>query len=134
MSEFSKKPDLYVKKAGYDNSYELMRKFITLFSVSDNMTHGDSHLRPRLVEILTYYVLEGYSKETKNLILDSIPGLKVTNLNQMNSELKSKGYLIVDKYMAHNRHLAPELLDLKKYVLENKDKNPIFIVKFLKSK
>lgn len=135
MSEVNKsieKPT-YLKKTKYDNSYELMKKFITLFSVTDNMTHGDSHLRPRLVEILTYYVLEGYSRETKHLILDSIPGLKMTNLTQMNSELKTKGYLIPDKYMSHERSLHPELIALREYVLNNKDKSPVFVIRFLKN-
>lgn len=124
-------PKLYNMEVSYKNNYELVYKFLTLYSVASNLHKGKNYLRPRLAEVLVFYVLKGYSAETKKIILDSIPKMNTENLNQINAELQKKGYLRRDKYQFHVKHLSPELNSFKEYLEENSGKNPRFSVKML---
>jgi hypothetical protein len=130
MPEPNQLPSFYKSHVEYANAYELLKKFITLYSVGQNLEKGENYLRPRLVEVLTYYVLKGYSDETKTLVLDSIPDMKITNLNQINSELQKKGYLIKDTYQSHLRHVTKPLIDLKKYLDSSSNGVPLFLFVF----
>jgi hypothetical protein len=110
---------VYRVDVGFRDSLEKIRHAITWFNLTNNLKKGKETLRPRLVEILAYYVMRGYSTETKNFIIKSIPKMKKTNLNQINSELQKLGYLIQDRVRENDRHLHPSLEQLKIYIKDN---------------
>lgn len=117
----------------YDNYHELLQNFLILYSVSINLNNPTNHLKPRLSNVLSYYVLKGYSEETKKIILDSKPGLTRKHLNQINCELQKQGYLHPHKHNENRREVDKSLLDLKEYLESNKDNKPHLVIKFLKN-
>lgn len=123
---------LYKIDQTFKNSQDLLSKFLTVYSVCSDLKNPKNHLRPRLATILSYYVLKGYSIQTKNLILESEPKLSREHLNQINSELKKRGYLIEDKFNSRNRKVNKELLALKNYVFATESASPLLVVKFVK--
>lgn len=127
------KAQAYSNIVTYENSYELLKKLLALYSVSINLEKTKNYLRPKLIEILTYYVLKGYSTETKDFIMDSIPRMTRKNLNQINSELTKKGYLLRHKHQSHHREIPKSLQDLKNYSDDTFSKKPIFVVIFSKN-
>lgn len=126
------KTQMFGFKLNYDNSYQLLFNFLQIYSTAQNIVNGDNYLRPRLIEILAYYMLKGYSNETKDYIIENERGLNRTNLNQINCELTNKGFLKRDRFKYHTRTLAKELIELKDYVLNNKE-TPIFTILFKKN-
>jgi len=122
---------VYVFNLPYENKHELFLHFITLYGVCQNLAKGKNYLRPKLAEVLTYYVVMGYSDETKKYIVDNHEKMNYGNLNNINSQLTKKGYLVTDKYRAHFKHLSTELQTMKDYI-EN-DVMPMFIAKCKKS-
>lgn len=124
--------EVYKIDVNYDNSYELLRHFLSVYIAANSIKDPDKYIRVGLIKVLTYYVLKGYSEETKEFIIDSIPYMNIKNLNQYNSELQKKGYLLKDKFKYHKRNLPEELYVLKKYVDSNMDKVPLFVVKYVK--
>lgn len=111
----------------FDNKHDLFIKFISLFGLCQNLAKGKNYLRPKLVEVLTYYVIRGYSEDTKRYILEHHPTMNLGNLNQINSLLTKKGYLVKDVYKSHMKHLSKDLQIMKDYI--TKSENPFFIIK-----
>lgn len=119
---------VYGFKVEFQDELDLLEKIISLYSTTKNMIDKENYLRPKLVKVLSFYVLRGYSKETKELILSSL-NINTQNLNTINSELTKKGYLVIDPYTQRKKHLSKELQELKDYFLHN-DSNKVFMVKF----
>lgn len=111
--------EVYNLKIKHSNSYELVNYFLSVYAALEgNKNHK---LRPKLVEILSYYVLYGYNDDTKKLIVNIIPNMTLLNLNQINSELQRKGYLLKGVYKDSSRELNSTLKTIKKYIeLPNK--------------
>ena len=105
----------------FSNDLEKLQKAIAWYSLMTNLFDGKDRLRPRLIEVLAYYVKLGYSSRTKDFILQSIPSLKRTNLNQINSDLQRSGYLVKDKMNESLRHLNPSLQKLKDFLESGDD-------------
>lgn len=117
----------------YDNYHELLQNFLIMYSVSINLNNPNNHLKPRLSNVLSYYVLKGYSEETKKIILDSKEGLSRKHLNQINCELQKQGYLHPHKHNENRREVDKSLLELKEYLEMTKDDKPLLIIQFLKN-
>ena len=125
-------PKIYFLQNRYENFHELLQNFLILYSVSFNLNNPNNHLRPRLSNVLSYYVLNGYSEETKLLILDANPTLTRPHLNQINCELQKQGYLHKHPHNENRRTVDKSLLDLRQYLEATKDGNPLLLVKFVK--
>jgi hypothetical protein len=123
---------VYFLQNKYENYVELLQNFLILYSVSSNLNNPNNHLRPRLSNVLAYYVLNGYSEETKQLILDSKENLTRKHLNQINCELQKQGYLHPHSHNENRRVVDKSLTDLKEYLEQTKDKQPLLLVKFVK--
>lgn len=141
---------VYGMNVSFDNEMTLIKSVLTIYSSIENLNtiYQDSkrkpsdkklksskskYLRPRLIDVLTFYVYKGYSTETKNEIKDTFRNINTQNLNQINAELTAKGYLIKDTYNFRKKHLNPQLQALRKYFLEGEYVNkPMFTVSFLK--
>ena len=123
---------LYSIDIKFKDSIDLLQKVLTLYSAGVHLNRNNENLRPRLIQILAFYVLKGYSSETKDLILDSIPELKKSNLNQINSDLLKLGYLEKGRYKNDERTLSKPLLELKQYLEKDSNGKPFIIFKLTK--
>jgi hypothetical protein len=112
----------------FDNEFDLVHKFLRIYlmSLECKFDSDKFHIRNKLVEVLTFYVLKGFSDSTKKLIMGSVsPEITYHNLNQINSELTRKNLLLRSSGGDNNwkntyRELSPTLVKLRDYIL-NKD-------------
>lgn len=112
----------------YKDKLDLLKKVLKIYASVININTKKNYLRPRLVDVLAFYILFGYNKKTKELILQSLK-MDIKNLNQINSELTKKKFLIRDNNNFTKKHISQELEELNKYfILENTKK--IFLIKF----
>lgn len=124
--------NVYGYPVSYSDKLDLLRKVLKVHAVVTNIDKNENFLRPKLVDVLSFYILMDYSKETRDIILDSLD-ITQKNLNQINSELTKKKYLIRDNNNFRKKHLSKELKMLKKYFLEG-DYKKIFLVSFKEKK
>lgn len=128
-----KNQQLYIMSIPFRNDLSLLKDVLTLYSTIENINMSNSedsptgdfstkktsmYLRPRLVEVLLHYVNSGYSNETKKKI-KRILNIDTKNLNQINSELTKKGYLVRYGINDRNRELNTNLKVLRDYFLES---------------
>jgi hypothetical protein len=111
----------------YKNTYELVKSFLNIYTTSMSDIDENLKLRPKLIEVLSYYILYGYSDETKEMIIDSVDNMNILNLNQINSELQRKKYLVKDRYKNSLRHLSDSLNSLRLYLNDKSDKKVLLI-------
>lgn len=105
------------------DKFELINSVLTVVSeVSGN------RMRPAIRTALTFYIIFGYSKETRDLIVDSL-GINHKNLNQTNSILTKLGYLDNDPKNLKNKLLSPEMAKLKAYFVDEETPK-IMMIKF----
>lgn len=123
------KNPVYANRIHSTSDLDKVNRIVSIFSIIKNGNLGYTHIRPRCVEVLSYYILFGYSKSTKNLIHET--GITDKNLNQINSELQKKGYLIKDRGNLHNRHLAEELVTIRKYFMDEDIKKKLYVIEVL---
>ena len=116
----STKKNFYIHDFYYKDELDKIDKCLKMYALMVNETLGELHLRPRLVEVLGFYLLKGYNSEAKDLIVNTI-GIERQNLNQINSELTRKGYLIIDPYNYRTKKLNAGLTQLKEYIEDNDD-------------
>lgn len=76
-------------------------------------------LTGRKLEVLAYYLLDGYSRETKKVIIENI---KITdsNLNNINHELRRMGVINSVGYNQAANEVNIELLEFKKFIVDSK--------------
>lgn len=110
----------------YKSDLDKINRIVSIYSILVNGNLDYNHIRPRCVEILSYYILYGYKTSTKEKIWET--GITKKNLNQINSELTKKGYLITDKGNLHNKHLSPELMKIKEYFLDENNKKQMYVI------
>ena len=79
----SKIPDMYIQKFEYTDTLDKLTKVLQMYALMINLKIGKIYLRPRLVEVLAFYILRDYSNETKELIIQTL-GIEKANLNQIN--------------------------------------------------
>ena len=115
----------------YRDKLDLLKKVLKVYATLINVNKKGNYLRPRLVDVLAFYILFGYNKETKILIMESLK-MDVKNLNQINSELSKKKFLIRDSNNFTKKHISKELDELKNYFLSD-DLSKVFAIKFVKN-
>ena len=116
----NKIPDMYIQKFEYKDSLDKLTKVLQLYALMINLKVGKIYLRPKLVEVLAFYILKGYGDKTKETIINTL-GITKPNLNQINSELTKKGYLRIDQRSYRKKYLSPAMLQIKDYFLNNND-------------
>lgn len=119
MSQKPKIP-LHVVTFKFENSFDKVHACLRLYAEATNIKAGYVHIRPRMVDVLTFYILYGYSRETKKKILETT-GFTKENLNQINSELTKKGYLRMDSRNYRIKHLSPTVQGLKDFFDSSED-------------
>lgn len=104
----------------YVDDLDLMQKAVTIYTTLVNVKSGDKYLRPMLANVLSYYLLHGYSNDTKQLVLDTLD-IKKDNLNQINCELQKKGYLERDSGNYRKKNLSSRLDGFKDFFTITKE-------------
>ena len=115
----------------FKNRLDLMRKAVAVFATLEALKAGEVKIRKKLVDVLTFYALNGYSVETKNMIIETM-GISSDNLTQINSELTKSGYLIRDRNNYRNKSIHPDLERLKNTFMNDSPKacKRAIIIKF----
>lgn len=103
----------------YSDKLDICRKIMSIYALVINMQQRSKNnfLNQRAADVLAFYMTMGYSKETKNVIVEVLD-TNIKNLNQINAELTKKMFLIRDPYNAQKRSLSPELQQLKQFFLD----------------
>lgn len=103
----------------YSDKLDICRKIMSIYALVINMQQRSKNnfLNQRAADVLAFYMTMGYSKETKNVIVEALD-TNIKNINQINAELTKKMFLIRDPYNAQKRSLSPELQKLKQFFLD----------------
>lgn len=96
----------------FDSRLDLMKKAVAIFATLERVRTGEVKIRRKLEEVLSFYALNGYSPETKRMIIETM-GISSDNLTQINAELTKNGYLIRDNNNFRKKYLHPDILRLK---------------------
>ena len=120
---------IYAVQVHCDNEIEVLSALVQLYSTSVLLRKGKDRLRNKLTELLAYYIKYGYSKETKELAMDSM-NTSSYNINVMNSELTRLEYLITSNTNFHDKELNGELKSLADYY-KNPSEDKLFIFKIM---
>lgn len=124
-------PAIYGYTLDFKSRLDLMQKAVSIFATLEALKAGQVKIRKKLVEVLTFYALNGYSRETKTMITETLR-IKDDNLTQINAELTKSGYLIRDRNNFRKKTLHPDLETLKNIFISDeplKSKRAI-IIKF----
>lgn len=112
---------IYGYKLNSSSRLDLMRKSVAVFATLEALRLGEVKIRKKLIDVLTFYVLNGYSRKTKIMITETLK-ISNDNLTQINAELTKSGYLIRDKNNFRKKSLHPDLERLKKIFIND---NPV---------
>ena len=116
-----------------ENDIDKLTKVLSVFSMikNGNLAKIDQrvHLRPQCMRVLAYYMLFGYSTETKELL--HATEFSVANVHQINTELRKLGYLHKDSKNYHNGHLSDELLRIRDYFMSDDAEKKLFVIEIL---
>lgn len=109
------------------NEFEVLKNLITVYSCYKTMTGQKSKmLRSKLVTLLSIYIKYGYNSESKDYACDLL-GLKKTNLNCLNSELREGGFLIKSSMNTRDSYLNTELETLSNYYKGKNSEKTLFL-------
>ena len=86
---------------------------------------GIKKLTGRKLEVLAYYLQDGFSKDTKKDIINLV-GITDSNLNNINHELRKMGVIQRVGYNNSNNEVNPDLLQFKKFIIDDR-KNFVLI-------
>lgn len=111
----------------FKHKLDLIQQVLLFYSLSRKIPDVENKLRPKLIVVLSYYILNGYNEKTKEMIFNL--GINKLLLNQMNSELTRKKYLITDDKNLRKKHLAKDIEKLAEYFTHPASAN-IFAIKF----
>lgn len=125
------KTQVFAYNLKFNNDWLLIRALLKIYSITLNIKKESVYLRPKLVDVLAYYILLGYSDETKEIILKSLK-IKRTNLNQINAELTKKKFLKVDPYNLRKKYISKDLESLRDYFLDSEKEKKLFLINFQK--
>ena len=96
----------------FGSRLDLMKKAVTIFATLESLKAGEVKIRKKLIDVLTFYALNGYDRETKKMITETM-NISSDNLTQINAELTKSGYLLRDRNNFRKKTLHPDLERLK---------------------
>lgn len=85
-------------------------------------------LNGRNLEALCFYLEEGYDQEKKEKMARQLK-IKQNNLNQINSNLRAKKYIIRDDKNKTKNFVDPELIAFKEKIVDQEKQN--LLIKFI---
>lgn len=96
---------------------ETIHTAVSILNLSKKLRKEEKTLRPRNIEVLSFFILYGFSKETKKLIQDTLD-VKPHTVAQNTTDLVKAGAIYRDMYNQNVYHVNQEYLDLKDFFLE----------------
>lgn len=109
------------------DEFEVLKNLLLLYSVFRGIKGlTTKKLRPKLVQLLSLYLKNGYNRETKDKAA-KILGVTRASINSMNLELRRGEYLIMDEWNTRINHLNPELKKLSEYYVQNNSQSIFFL-------
>lgn len=117
----------YSLDVNYDNKARLVDFFVLMYAYASKIEIPSN----REMGILRDYIMYGYSRATKDIILANTP-ITIDNLNVIGSNLQKKGYLL-----PHPTNLTMRVLNKDLQVIANTiesfEGNDCALIKFIKS-
>lgn len=113
----------------YKNDIDFVDKLISIYSITNKAE--DDRILPFEKELLIYYCLFGFSKETKE---EAKKRLKKNDnqINTTNSNLRTKGYLKAESRNKTKGYVDKELKEMVDSFMA--DKTKVLVLEFKKSK
>jgi len=99
------------------NEMDEILRCIKLYAILKNI----KKLTGRRIEVLSFYLKFGYSKKTKKDILKVLK-ISDSNLNNINHELRKMKVISSVGYNQSTNEVNEELLNFKKFIVDNKKK------------
>ena len=112
VNEEIKASPIYGYTLEFGSRLDLMKKAVTIFATLEALKAGEVKIRKKLIDVLTFYALNGYNRDTKKMITETLQ-ISSDNLTQINAELTKSGYLIRDRNNFRKKTLNPDLESLK---------------------
>ena len=116
--EQQKNSPIYGYTLEFGSRLDLMKKAVTIFAALEALKAGEVKIREKLIDVLTFYSLNGYNRDTKKMIMETLQ-ISSDNLTQINAELTKSGYLIRDSNNFRKKTLHPDLESLKNLFITN---------------
>lgn len=113
----------------YTDDINLADKIISIYSIMNK--EKNSRILPFEKSVLVYYVLFGFSKESKETVKKALKKNE-NQLNTTNSNLRSKGYLHKDNRNKTNGYVSKDLVEMVHTFLN--DKSKVLVTVFTKNK
>lgn len=112
--ELGQEPErpIYGYPLKFESRLDLMRKAVAIFATLESLKAGKTKIRKKLIDVLTFYALNGYSLETKRMIVETLE-ISTENLTQINAELTKSGYLVRDSRNYRKKYLNSDLKKLR---------------------
>ncbi len=105
----------YITTVNIRNKKDLYYKSLEFLEFINGVNKG--RLSEKEKQVLTFYMMYGYNKETLEAIT-STSNINKIYLRTINSNLRTKGYLKKDKYNNHKSDLTESIKELKEYIEE----------------
>lgn len=100
----------------YSSDNDLYLKMLDIMNILLNWEITEDQKK-----ILTFYMRFGYSRRTKELILEETKIKSIDSLNTQNYTMRGKGLLVESKRNKNVSELSEELIKIKDFI-ENKSK------------
>lgn len=117
----------------FNDKLDICRKIMSIYALIVNLHHKTTFLKQRTADVLAFYMAMGYSQNTKEYILEALE-TNSKNLNQINSELTKKMFLLRDPHNSQKRTLSVELQQLRDFFLNDESESVSFNIRFRKRK
>lgn len=117
-----------VSNVSYKTKLDLVKVALDIFEV---VTFKTEKLQNREKEALAFYAVYGFSEETKQAFLDTDTGnIKTSYLHTINSNLRTKGYLIKSERNNNISFVEPRIQEIVDCLLESDSGEQSITVKF----
>lgn len=113
----------------YKNTVDMLSKLVSIYSIVKKAEKDQ--ILPFERDILVYYILFGFSRETKDTIKKELKKSD-NSINTTNSNLRKKGFLVRHKTNFTMGHVSKELQSLVDSFLKDPKKLPHYIITFTK--
>jgi hypothetical protein len=103
-----------------DNEFEMVKGVVTQYMYMEKSFGRITSLpSDKLMAALVFYVMKGYSYETKEKVRKYLQYSNMRDVDQINLKLKQLGFLVDDVMSKKNKKLNQSLQEIARYVNNN---------------
>lgn len=111
-----------------EDEFDLLCKMVYFVSCCRKLNGATKKiLSEKMTYLLALYIKDGYSLKTKKKACD-ILGIKINAVNFMNSQLRTEGYLVMDKMNTNITYLSDLMSTLSSYYKNNEEGSHVFLL------